>query len=47
MRIEQHIIKAFDDVMRDEFDAGLLHACIALEGTARKYACKDIATALD
>jgi hypothetical protein len=47
MRIEQHVIKAFEDVGRHEFDAGLLHACIALDGTTQKYAGKELAAAQD
>ncbi|MDO8739975.1 MAG: hypothetical protein Q7J54_00180 [Candidatus Woesearchaeota archaeon] len=40
MRIEQHVIKSFDDFLQNEFDAALLHACIALDGTAQKYVKK-------
>lgn len=47
MRIEQHIIKAFDDIAQNEFDASLLHACIALDGTAQKRAGKDKSSAVD
>lgn len=47
MRIEQHIIKAFEDVLQNEFDAGFLHACIALDGTAQKQVGKDRSSAQD
>lgn len=36
MKISEHVIYAIDDAKADKFDAAMLHACIAIDGTARR-----------
>lgn len=37
MRIERHVVLAIDELERRNLDAALMHSCIALDGTAKKF----------
>jgi hypothetical protein len=36
MKIEQHVLYAIDDFSAGKPDAAVMHACLAIEGTATK-----------
>ena len=37
MKIEKHVLKAYDDFTGGDIDSGLMNACISIEGTACKF----------
>jgi hypothetical protein len=45
MRIEQHVNKTFEEMLKPDFDSALMNACLGLDGTCKKYFQKDFSSA--